>query len=112
MKKLALLFSTTLVLVLSGCGPTGNASAEYWVRGNCNMCKSNIEDALAAVDGVADANYDLETNLVSVSYDSARVVVRDLHLACAKAGYETKLEQADVSAYENLPDCCKKPTDN
>jgi copper chaperone CopZ len=111
MKQLAILFSASLFLVLVGCGPTGNASSEFWVRGNCNMCKSNIEEAVSAVKGVANVDYDLETNLVLVSYDSTQVDVNALHLACAGAGYDTKLEKAVAEAYEDLPKCCKKPAD-
>lgn len=112
MKKSVFLFSILLLVALSGCQSTGNASEEFWVRGNCEMCKSNIEEAVSGIDGVASVDYDLEANLISVSYDSTKVNVDNLHMACAAAGYETKLEKAVASAYDELPKCCKKLTDN
>ena len=33
-------------------------SATFGVRGNCGMCKSTIEKAVNAIDGVAKANWD------------------------------------------------------
>lgn len=96
------------LLSLTACDPGGNADAEFWVRGNCSMCKETIETSLEEVRGVASASYDLETNLVSIRYDSAAVAVPALHKACATAGYDTKLEKASRESHDALPKCCQK----
>ena len=97
-----------LTLFLTGCGAQGNASAEFWVRGNCDMCQKNIESALEDVEGVASASYDLESNVVSVSFDSNAVAVPALHKACASAGYDTKIETASQEDHDQLPMCCRR----
>jgi mercuric ion binding protein len=97
-----------LLLFVTGCGPQGNASAEFWVRGNCEMCQDNIETALEDLEGVASASYDLESNLLSVSFDSNAVSVPAMHKACAKAGYDTKVETASDEDHDQLPMCCRR----
>jgi periplasmic mercuric ion binding protein len=100
-----------LASVWSGCSNKGNASTEFWVRGNCEMCKATIEGALAATPGVASAVYDLDAHTLHVDYDSTKVTISGLHAACAGAGYESKVQSAEPQAYANLPTCCKKPED-
>lgn len=97
-----------LAIHLSGCTAKGNAHAEFWVRGNCDMCKETIEKALKGTKGVTEATYDLDAHTAIVDYDSSQVDVTGLHQACANAGYETKVSPASADAYEALPKCCKK----
>lgn len=106
-----LLAALSIVILLSGCGPKGNASTEFWVRGNCEMCKETIETAVKGTPGVAQAEYDLESHTLHVDFDSTKVNVSKLHAACAGAGYETKTTPAENEAYAELPKCCKKPAD-
>lgn len=100
--------AAVLVVQLSGCGAKANAHAEFWVRGNCEMCQETIEKALHGTKGVAEAKFDLDHNMAIVDFDSNVVKVSDLHKAVANAGYETKLTPASETAYEALPKCCKK----
>jgi copper chaperone CopZ len=116
MKNLALRLPASLFLLLaifftvqlSSCGTKANAHAEFWVRGNCEMCQATIEGALQSTKGVAAAKFDLNTNQAIVDFDSTLVKVSDLHQAVANAGYETKMTPASETAYEALPKCCKK----
>jgi periplasmic mercuric ion binding protein len=98
---------------LSACGPkvTPNATTEFWVRSNCEMCQETIETALKETEGVATASLNLDEHTVSVSFDSTKVNVEALHKACAKVGYETKLVSADSEGYASLPKCCQKGGD-
>lgn len=104
----ALAMLLAMAALLHSCTATGNATAEFWVRGNCEMCQERIEAALQAVEGVASAHYDLDAHMARVHYDSVRVKPDDLHGACASAGYETKTTPASADAYDALPKCCKK----
>ncbi|HHG84854.1 MAG TPA: copper chaperone [Bacteroidetes bacterium] len=110
MKKAFIFPLFALILLLAGC-TQGNATAEFWVRGNCEMCQETIETALNGLDGVANASYNIDLHTATVSYDSNLVTVADLHRACAGAGYDTRKETAIVAAYNALSDCCKKPED-
>jgi periplasmic mercuric ion binding protein len=110
--KITGFLSLMLVLnLLTGCGKPYNASTEFWVRGNCDMCKATIEKAVNATDGVANASYDVDAHQLHVDYDSTKVNLAGLHAACASAGYETKNTPAIQAAYADLPVCCKKPED-
>lgn len=104
---------TVSMFALAGCttGATGNSSAEFWVRSNCEMCKETIETALNNTDGVAHAELNLDNHMVKIDFDSTKVNVAGLHKACAGAGYETKETPAVETAYQDLPKCCKKMED-
>ena len=79
----------------------------FEVAGNCGMCKNHIEKAANSVEGVSSAEWNRETKLLEVSYDSSRVNIHKIHMAVAEAGYETKMHKANDMAYNSLPDCCK-----
>ena len=88
-----------------------NSTTEFWVRGNCDMCKKTIEKALGNVEGVASAEYDLDNNTAKIDFDSVQTDHNALMQAVASAGYETKTVAADDQAYQDLPKCCKKKED-
>lgn len=88
-----------------------NTETEFWVRGNCDMCKKTIETALEGVEGVASAEYDLDQNTAKISFDSSQTNHLALVNAVAASGYDTKEVLADDNAYQELPKCCKKPED-
>ena len=75
----SLLSFLALAIVLVGCTAKGNSTSEFWVRGNCDMCRENIETALQGVEGVTEASYNLDNNTATVSYDSSKVKEMDLH---------------------------------
>ena len=112
MKKIAFLPFLVLTMIIAGCtANVGNAEHEFWVRGNCDMCKATIETALSDVDGVASATYDLDNHAATVSYDSTKTSPEAFYTAVSEAGYDTRKEKAVVAAYQALPTCCKKPED-
>ena len=100
-----------MLVYLAGCTAKGNATTEFWVRGNCDMCRETIEKALNGVEGVSEASYDVDAKMATVTFDSTVSGKMDFHNAVAAAGYETRLVQASGDAYTNLPKCCKKPED-
>ncbi|WP_298423318.1 heavy-metal-associated domain-containing protein [uncultured Kordia sp.] len=83
------------------------AMANFGVRGNCGMCKATIEKAAKAVDGVAEATWDVKKKSIAVSYDASKANEKDLHKAIAAAGYDTEQTSGDKTAYDKLPKCCK-----
>lgn len=82
-------------------------SAIFKVGGACGMCKSRIEEAAKLVNGVKKAEWNQETNMLSVSYHPKRVKLIDIHRAIAKAGHDTDKLKADEMVYKELPACCK-----
>ena len=80
---------------------------KFEVAGNCGMCKTRIEKAAKSVDGVSAAEWDKETKMIEVSYNSDKVDIHKVHMAIAKAGHDTKMHKASDEVYEKLPGCCK-----
>ncbi|AKG74866.1 copper chaperone CopZ [Salinicoccus halodurans] len=54
----------------------------------CGHCKSSVEGALSALDGVNEANVDLEANNVAVEYDESKVDASSMAEAIEDQGYD------------------------
>ncbi|MBC7913606.1 MAG: heavy-metal-associated domain-containing protein [Pyrinomonadaceae bacterium] len=90
------------------------ATVKVW--GNCGMCKARIEKALK-IDGVNKADWNVETKMLTVSYDSNTINLDQIQQVVATSGHDTeKFRSADL-VYVKLPGCCrydreKEKTDN
>lgn len=82
-------------------------SATFGVRGNCGMCKTTIEKAVNAIDGVAKANWDKDKKKIDVSFDETKTDVMAVHNAIANSGYDTDKVMGNLEAYKGLPGCCQ-----
>lgn len=111
---------TILIIMLTGLfSLTGysqsNESESFKVAGNCGMCKERIEEA-AKIDGVTSADWNIEKQTLTVTYDPAIVDIDDVHQSIADAGHDTEKVRADDETYDNLPACCQferiKESDN
>jgi copper chaperone CopZ len=83
----------------------------FGVKGNCGMCKKTIETAAKSLDGVLKADWDKQSKLVSLVYDSQIIDLMSIHQAIANSGYGTELVENNMDSYENLPLCCKYDPD-
>ena len=79
---------------------------KFKVYGNCGMCEKTIEKAALSVDGVSTAHWNKETKQMEVTFNDAKTDVHKVHMAIAKAGYDTDMHKATDEAYEALPSCC------
>lgn len=70
------------------------------------MCEKTIEGALS-LEGIYSADWDKETKLLEVRFDSTRYQIDDIHVLVANAGYDTEMETAPIEAYESLHECCQ-----
>ncbi len=76
------------------------------VWGNCGMCKNNIEKA-AKVGGAATANWNNDTKILNVSYNSSNSNSEKIQKAIAASGYDTQNLKASNKAYNKLMGCCQ-----
>lgn len=53
----------------------------------CDRCRVRVEQALTALQGVAEAAADLKRKCVCVTYDDSQVSIAELKSAVEKAGY-------------------------
>ncbi|TVQ19512.1 MAG: copper chaperone [Bacteroidetes bacterium] len=80
--------------------------AEFKVYGACGMCETRIENAAKSVDGVNTANWNLETKMLTIEYDTDKVNLDDVHKKIAEAGHDTDKVRAKDEVYKSLPACC------
>ena len=79
----------------------------FGVRGNCGMCKKTIEKAVNAVEGVANATWDVDKKKIDVTFDDAKTDATEIHKVIAASGYDTEKVAGNEEAYKNLPGCCQ-----
>lgn len=79
----------------------------FKVYGECGMCKSRIEKAAKSVEGVTEAIWDKEKQMLKVTYDETKTNIHKIHVAVAKAGHDTDHHKADDKTYDKLHGCCK-----
>ena len=80
---------------------------ELKVKGVCGMCKSRIELAAYDMKGVKSAEWDSESEILTVNAKKGKVTREEIAETLAKAGHSNELKNADSEAYADLPGCCK-----
>jgi outer membrane receptor for ferrienterochelin and colicins len=78
----------------------------FKVDGVCGMCEERIEKA-ANLRGVKSAEWDLDSHVMTVKYDSSKINIIKVHKAIAGVGHDTELVTAEDEVYDNLHGCCK-----
>src|ERR1700754_797806 len=76
------------------------------VSGNCGMCKNNIEKA-AKKAGATSADWNTESKILTVKYNSTATNAAKIQQGIAAVGYDTRDFKTTDAAYEKLHACCK-----
>lgn len=79
----------------------------FKVWGICGMCETTIEKAANSVEGVTKADWNKETKMMEVSYDSTKTMNHKIYMAIANSGYDTEMHKASEEAYASIPGCCQ-----
>lgn len=106
MKTLRSVFFIALAFVLTLSASAQTKEESFKVSGNCGMCKTTIEKA-AKTAGVEWAEWNKDTKVLSIRYQSNSTNAAKVQEAVAKAGYDNVGAKADQQAYDKLPACCK-----
>ncbi len=80
--------------------------ASFKVNGNCESCKKRIEKA-AKTEGVKSAVWNIDTQILTVTFAPAKISVDQIQQNIAKAGHDTEKYKTEDSTYKNLPQCCQ-----
>lgn len=83
-----------------------NKSAEFYVWGICDMCKSRIERTAQKVIGVGFAKWDKKTKILKIDFDQNETSPDAIKDALALAGHDTEDVKALAENYDKLPACC------
>jgi mercuric ion binding protein len=74
----------------------------------CDMCKETLEKAMAYEKGVKTSTLDVDSKILTVTYNTKKTTPEKIKLAVTKAGYDADEMPADNKAYSALDPCCKK----
>lgn len=84
---------------------SNDSAITFKVFGVCEQCKQRIEEALK-VKGIKSADWNIDTKILSLSYDPSRISADKIHNKITAAGYDTYLKKAKDVVYNALPQCC------
>lgn len=78
---------------------------EFNVTGVCGMCEERIENA-TLIKGVKSAEWDKNTQMLSVIFNPKKTDEATIHEAVASHGHDTEKMKTSEEAYKKLPNCC------
>jgi len=76
------------------------------ISGNCEMCENTIEKA-ARKKGMAKADWNKDSKMAVITYDSKKQTLDEILKRIAHAGYDNEKYLAPDEAYNKLPACCQ-----
>jgi len=79
----------------------------FTVHGNCGMCERAIENTVKSLDGIEVADWNKETDQMTVSFDNKLVTFDNIKQKLADIGYDTDTHRAKDATYNQLPMCCQ-----
>ena len=82
-----------------------DSTTSFKVFGVCEQCKHRIEGALK-IKGIKKADWDIDTKMLSLSYDPTKISLDKIHNKIAAVGHDTWLKKANDAVYNALPKCC------
>ena len=76
------------------------------IYGNCGMCETNIEK-VGTIKKVAKVDWNQETQMATLTYDTAKTNQDEILKRIALAGYDSDKFLAPDDVYNNLHGCCQ-----
>lgn len=76
------------------------------IYGNCGMCEATIEKA-GNVNKVANVEWNKDTKMATLTYDSSKTNQDEILKRIALAGYDSEKFLAPDDVYAKLPGCCQ-----
>lgn len=74
----------------------------------CDMCRETIEKYMAFEKGVKKTVVDVESKVITVTYNADKTTPEKIRQAISKSGYDADDVPANAKAYKKLDGCCKK----
>ncbi|TNE59680.1 MAG: heavy-metal-associated domain-containing protein [Bacteroidetes bacterium] len=81
-------------------------TTSFQVLGNCGMCQRKIEKAALGA-GATSASWDVDTDILTITYDPSGTSVDAVQKAIALVGYDNAGYKAPDDIYNNLHGCCQ-----
>jgi len=108
LKTIILLGATAIFIACSSPNTdiATNATKEIKVWGNCEMCKETIEASLK-VPGVIKADWNVDSKILRISFDSTIINSDQIAKNIASVGYDNDIYKGNNAAYSELHECCQ-----
>jgi len=107
MKSVILLAAVMILSITEALAQISNPREEtVKVYGNCDVCEAAIEKA-AYKKGISKAEWNDETKMATITYDSKKTTLDAILKNVALAGYDNQSFLAPDAAYDKLQGCCK-----
>jgi len=74
----------------------------------CGECENRLDNMFAEFWAVKNVSYDIDEQLITVTYNSNKTSPEEIRDAIAKVGYDADDVEAKEAAYNELPACCQK----
>lgn len=101
------LFSAIMFSASSGAAQDKKTiTTKFWVAGVCGMCEQTIEKTMDT-KGVITADYDLQSNMLTVTFNSKKITEDKLHKLLNDAGYDTEKSICTEEQYSRVHGCCQ-----
>lgn len=101
------MLSIALMMLTSCDAQVNNAKTDtVKIYGNCGMCKKTIEKA-GNLENIAKVNWNKDTKMATISYDSSKTTLDEILQRIANAGYDSDAFTAPDDVYNNLHGCCQ-----
>lgn len=107
MLRLTIIFLSVFCISCGSSIPETAKTAEFKVWGNCGMCKKTIEKSLANDDGIYIGDWDVDSKMMTLTYDTIKTSVTNAQQLIAGVGYDNEGFRGDDQAYSGLHKCCK-----
>ncbi|MEN9639880.1 MAG: hypothetical protein RLZZ262_1749 [Bacteroidota bacterium] len=107
MKKYLII--TISVMLIQSLGFSQSKKVEtttFWVAGVCGRCESVIESTLDT-RGVLSVDYDLDKNVLTITYKPGKITLEQIHHLLNEAGYDTEASKCTDEQYARVHKCCK-----
>lgn len=108
MKRRIFLATLPTFVSVAVLGNGNNETVKIKTSAICGMCKNRIEKAFNALKGVESATLDLDSNIVTVVFNTLNISLTDLKGTLTKIGYDADELKASKEGFDKLPNCCKK----
>ena len=105
MKKYIIAVFCAVISLTASAQKKNTTTETFKVYGTCIQCKNRIENTLKDL-GTYKATWSIETNLLTVTFDSTKLSKSKIQQKLASVGHDTEEFQADEITYKNLPKCC------
>jgi periplasmic mercuric ion binding protein len=103
--SLSLVF--TLFVSLNLFAGTETETIKIKTNAVCGECKARIEGNVVKLKGVKNAVLDLDTKVLTVTYNKEKVSATDIKKAVTDTGYNADAIAGNEQVRSKLPHCCQ-----